>query len=444
MALPVVAIIGRPNVGKSTFFNRIIKDRLAVTDDMPGVTRDRLYRTMEWTGRYFVAVDTGGFLPRSHELFDQKVREQAEIAIQEADLVLFMVDSKVGPMEIDREIAKMLLKLKKPTLLIANKSDNETLQLEANAFYSLGLGEPFPVSSTDGFNVGNVLDEVVARLPDVTEETPFKPDAIRVAVIGRPNVGKSSIVNKMLGDDRLIVTDIAGTTRDSVDTFLEYNGQDFVMIDTAGLRRQARVKDNLEMYTALRSIRSLQRADVAIVLAEAPNGITNQDVKIIEQAEEARKAIVLVVNKWDLVEKDTHTVDQFTQTFKEKVRTMSYIPLVFVSALTGQRVTKVLDKVIEVYNDRQKRIPTAELNNFLEAAVEERHPPAHRGVHSKFYYVTQTEIAPPTFVFFANYPEEIDITYIRYLENKLRERFGFIGNALRMKFNPRSTRPDME
>ena len=444
MALPVVAIIGRPNVGKSTFFNRIIKDRLAVTDDMPGVTRDRLYRTMEWTGRYFVAVDTGGFLPRSHELFDQKVREQAEIAIQEADLVLFMVDSKVGPMEIDREIAKMLLKLKKPTLLIANKSDNETLQLDANAFYSLGLGEPFPVSSTDGFNVGNVLDEIVARLPDVTEETPFKPDAIRVAVIGRPNVGKSSIVNKMLGDDRLIVTDIAGTTRDSVDTFLEYNGQDFVMIDTAGLRRQARVKDNLEMYTALRSIRSLQRADVAIVLAEAPNGITNQDVKIIEQAEEARKAIVLVVNKWDLVEKDTHTVDQFTQTFKEKVRTMSYIPLVFVSALTGQRVTKVLDKVIEVYNDRQKRIPTAELNNFLEAAVEERHPPAHRGVHIKFYYVTQTEIAPPTFVFFANYPEEIDITYIRYLENKLRERFGFIGNALRMKFNPRSTRPDME
>ena len=259
MALPVVAIIGRPNVGKSTFFNRIIKDRLAITDDQPGVTRDRLYRTMEWTGRFFVAVDTGGFLPRSHELFDQRVREQAEIAIQEADLVLFMVDSKVGPMEIDKEIAKMLLKMKQPTLLIANKSDNETLQLEANAFYSLGLGEPFPVSSTDGFNVGNVLDEIVARLPDVSEEKEFLPDAIRVAVIGRPNVGKSSIVNKMLGDDRLIVTDIAGTTRDSVDTFLEYSGQDFVMIDTAGLRRQARVKDNLEMYTVLRSIRTLHR-----------------------------------------------------------------------------------------------------------------------------------------------------------------------------------------
>lgn len=444
MSLPVVAIIGRPNVGKSTFFNRIIKDRLAVTDDTPGVTRDRLYRTMEWTGKYFVVVDTGGFLPRSHELFDQRVREQAEIAIQEADLVLFMVDSKVGPMDIDREIAKMLLKMKQPTLLIANKSDNESLQLEANSFYSLGLGEPFPVSSTDGYNVGNVLDEIVARLPEVTDEKEFRPDAIRVAVIGRPNVGKSSIVNKMLGDERLIVTDIAGTTRDSVDTFLEYNNQDFVMIDTAGLRRQARVKDNLEMYTALRSIRTLQRADVALILVEAPNGITGQDIKIIEQAEEARKAIIVVVNKWDLVEKDTHTVDQFTRTFNEKVRTMSYIPLVFVSALTGQRVTKVLDKVIEVYNERQKRIPTAELNSFLAETVEQRHPPAHRGVHIKFYYVTQTEIAPPTFVFFANYPEQIDITYIRYLENQLRERFGFVGNAVRMKFNPRSSRADLE
>ncbi len=434
MPLPVVAIIGRPNVGKSTLFNRLGRGRVAITDDTPGVTRDRIYRTVEWSGRYFLMIDTGGFMPRSDELFDQKVREQAEIAIQEADLVLFMVDAQVGPVEIDQEIARVLRKSGKPTLLVANKADNFTQQLNANEHYALGLGEPISVSALSGENTGNLLDEVLARLPESTESDQPDAGAIRVAVIGRPNVGKSSIVNKLLGDDRLIVTDVAGTTRDSVDTFLEFADQKFVLVDTAGLRRQAKVKDNLEMYTAMRSIRALQRSDVAMVLVEASEGITHQDIKIIEQAHDERKAIVIVVNKWDLVEKDTKTVDDFTKTFAAKYHTLSYIPLVFVSALTGQRVTRVLEKVVEVYNDRQKRIPTSQLNDFLQKAIAERHPPAHRGMWIKFNYVTQTEIAPPTFVFFVNHPEQVDRSYVRYLENRIRDSFGFIGNSIRIKF----------
>ncbi len=434
MPLPVVAIIGRPNVGKSTLFNRLGRDRVAITDDTPGVTRDRLYRTVEWSGRYFLMVDTGGFLPRSDELFDQKVREQAELAIAEADLVLFLVDAQVGPVDIDQEIARILRRSGKPTMLVANKADNFNLHLEASAHYSLGLGEPITVSAISGGNTGNLLDEILARLPATSDAEEPAADAIRVAVIGRPNVGKSSLVNRLLGDDRLIVTEIAGTTRDSIDTFLEYADRKFVLVDTAGLRRQAKVKDNLEMYTAMRTIRALQRADVALVLVEGPEGINHQDIKIIEEAHDERKGIVIVVNKWDLVEKDTKTVDEFTRTFAERIHTMSYIPLIFVSAKTGQRVAKVLDKVIDVYTDRLKRIPTSQLNDFLQQALAERHPPAHRGMWIKFNYVTQTDVAPPTFVFFVNHPEQVDRSYIRYLENRIRDTFGFVGNSLRLKF----------
>jgi GTP-binding protein len=437
MPLPVIAIIGRPNVGKSTLFNRIARTKLAITDDMPGVTRDRLYRKVEWIGRYFILIDTGGFMPRSEEIVETKVREQAEIAIEECDLVLFMVDAQVGPADIDNEIAKLLLKRGKPTLLVANKADNQQYELEANHFYSLGLGEPFAISSTGGRNIGNLLDRVVAMIPQSSDEEETA-EGIRVAVLGRPNVGKSSIVNRLLGDDRLIVTDTPGTTRDSIDTDLVYNDRRFVIIDTAGIRRAARVKDNLEFYTALRTIRALQRADIAMVLVQAPDGITGQDIKIIEQAEEERKGILVVVNKWDLVEKDTHTVDQFTETFHQKANLMKYIPLVFVSALTGQRVTKTLDQVLKIHAEREKRLPTAELNDFINQAVNERHPPARGGKFIKFYYVTQTEIRPPTFVFFVNHPDYLDRSYLRYLENRLRERFGFEGNVLRLKFNKRS------
>lgn len=437
MSLPVVAIIGRPNVGKSTFFNRLIRDRQAITDDTPGVTRDRLYGTVEWSGRRFVVIDTGGFMPRSEELFEQKVREQAEIAIEEADLVLLMVDAHVGVVDIDEEIARMLRRTAKPTILVANKADNVQYQWDSAAFYSLGLGDPVPVSAASGENIGNLLDEITSRIPVETAEEE-EVEAIRVAVLGRPNVGKSSLVNKLLGDERLIVTEVAGTTRDSIDTNLRYQERDFVLIDTAGLRRGAKIKVNLEFYTALRTVRALQRADVALVLIEAPDGVTTHDLRIIEQAEAERKGIVLAVNKWDLVEKDTHSTDLFTRSFHERAGEFDYIPLVFVSALTGQRVARVLDKVIEVYTERFKRVGTAELNEFIRRTVEERHPPAYRGRFIKFYYATQGGVAPPTFVFFVNYPEHLDRSYIRFLENRLRNRFGFIGNSLRLKFNKRS------
>lgn len=436
MPLPVVAIIGRPNVGKSTLFNRICRTHEAITDDMPGVTRDRHYGTVEWSGHYFITIDTGGLVPASDEVYEAKVREQAEIAIKEADLVLFMVDARVGPVEIDVDIAKLLRRSHKPTLLVANKADNEVIELDAGAFYALALGDPIPVAANSGRNIGDLLDKVLAVLPEYEPEE-IDRSVLHVAFIGRPNVGKSSIVNKLLGDERLIVADQPGTTRDSIDTELTYNDQRIVLIDTAGLRRAAREKDNIEFYTSLRTIRSLQRADLAAVLVEAPEGITGQDVKIIEQAEQERKGILIVVNKWDLVEKDSHTIDQFTATFRQRAKLLDYVPLVFVSALTGQRVTKVLDHLLEIWKERQKRLSTSELNDFLEEVVSARPPAAYRGQFIKFYYATQTEVAPPTFVFFVNYPDSLDKSYIRYLENRLRERFGFVGNALRMKFKQR-------
>jgi GTPase len=439
MALPVVAIIGRPNVGKSTFFNRICKGRDAITDDMPGVTRDRHYGTVEWAGKYFIVVDTGGLVPASDEVYEAKVREQAEIAIEESELVLFMVDAKVGPADIDIDIAKMLRRSGKPTLLIVNKSDNEALELESSSFYSLGLGDPFPIAANAGRNTGDLLDQIIARLPKVEPEQE-EEGVIHVAVVGRPNVGKSSLVNRLLGDDRLMVADQPGTTRDSIDTELVYRDKKIILIDTAGLRRAARVKDNIEFYTTLRTMRALQRADIAMVLVEASEGINGQDIKIIEQAEQERKGIVIVVNKWDLVEKDTHTIDQFTESFHEKAKLMKYIPLVFVSALTGQRASKPLDLVIEVNDERNKRLSTRELNDFLEEAVRSRAPAAYRGVFINFSYATQVDVAPPSFVFFVNHPEHLDRSYLRYLENRLREKFGFIGNSLRLKFNKKRAR----
>lgn len=438
MPLPVVAIIGRPNVGKSTLFNRLARQRQAITDDTPGVTRDRLYQKIEWAGRFFIAIDTGGFMPRSEEVFEQKVREQAEIAIGEADLVLFLTDAKVGPVDIDQDISRMLKKTGKPTILAVNKADNQTLEVQSSEFYNLGLGDPMPISAATGSGVGDMLDAVIAKIPEAVEEE--DEETIGVAVVGRPNVGKSSIVNRILGNERLIVTDVAGTTRDSIDSRVEYKDEEFLLIDTAGLRRSAKVKNNLEFYTAIRTVRSIQRADVVMVLVEAPLGVTTNDLRIIEQVVEERKGILLVVNKWDLVEKDTHAVDHFTRAFYDRAKTMDFVPLVFVSAKTGQRATKTLDMVLKIYQERFKRISTPELNDFLKAVVAEKHPPAHRGQHIKFYYLTQSAVAPPTFVFFANYPEYLDRSYIRFLENRLRDKFGFVGNSIRMKFNKRKSR----
>lgn len=437
MALPVVVIMGRPNVGKSTLFNRIAKSREAITDDAPGVTRDRHYRRVEWNGRQFYIIDTGGFLPRSSDEIDQHVKRQAEMAMEEADLILFLVDTHVGAADVDLDIARQLQRSGRITLLVANKADNPAYELESSTFYSLGLGEPLAVSATNGRNVAELLDKVTALFPPPEEDEP-EFAGIRIAVIGRPNVGKSSLVNKLLGDERSIVSAVPGTTRDSVDAFLEFNDQQFMLIDTAGLRRKARVTDDLEFYTTLRTIRALQRADIALVLVEAPEGITGQDIKIIEQAEEGRKGVIIVVNKWDLVPKDTNTVDQFVRTFQQKAAMMKYIPLVFISATTGQRVTKVLEMASVIDAERKKRIPTAELNSFLQETVTRRHPAAKRGKFIKFYYAAQADITPPTFVFFVNYPESLDKSYLRYLENQLRDRFGFAGVSMRLKFKQRS------
>lgn len=439
MSLPVVVIIGRPNVGKSTLFNAVIKRRVAITDDQPGVTRDRHYRKVDWMERTFMLIDTGGFLPRSGDEIDKQVRQQAEVAIEEADLLLFLVDAHTGPADVDLDIARQLQHSSKPTMLVVNKADNDNLELQTSEFYSLGLGEPFPISALGRRHIGDLLDAILERIPPVAVEEE-ESDAIRVAVIGRPNVGKSSLVNKLLGDERLIVSDQPGTTRDSIDTWVEFEGNKYLLIDTAGLRRRARVRNQLEFLTTVRTQRALQRAEIAAVLVEAPEGVTGQDVKIIEQAAEERKGVIVVVNKWDLAEKDTHSVDIFTRQFKHKVPSLAFIPLLFISALTGQRVTRLLEAATAVANERRKRIKTAELNAWLEETVGRRNPPAKRGRFIKFFFVSQVEEAPPTFVFVVNYPKLLDKAYLRYLEKHLRERFGFEGVSLRLKFNERQRR----
>lgn len=439
MSLPIVAIVGRPNVGKSTLFNALIKRRVAITDDQPGVTRDRHYHKVDWLERTFMLIDTGGFLPRSDDEIDRHVRRQAELAIEEADLLLLLVDAQVGPADIDIDIARKLQRSSRPTLLVVNKADNDNLELETSAFYSLGLGDPFPISALGRRHLGDLLDLILEKIPEVEAE-PIVDDVISVAVIGRPNVGKSSLVNKLLGDDRLVVSDRPGTTRDSIDTWIEFEEQRYLLIDTAGLRRRARVREHLEFLTTLRTQRALQRAEIAAVLVEATEGITVQDIKIIEQAADDRKGVIVVVNKWDLVEKDTNSVAEFTRHFQQRVPSLAYIPLIFISAMTGQRISKLLETAAAVSAERKKRISTSEMNKWLEETVGKRMPPARQGRFIKFFFMTQASSAPPTFVFVVNYPKLLDKAYLRYLENRLRERFGFEGVSLRLKFKERERR----
>ena len=431
--LPIVAVVGRPNVGKSTFFNRVVGRKLAIVDDQPGVTRDRNFAKADWAGRQFFIVDTGGVIEGSDEPMDRLVREQAMAAVSEADLILLLVDGKLGPHPLDERLADVLRVKRRPVLVIVNKVDNYPTDTSWNDFWSLGMGEPIPVSSASGKAMGDLLDKIIAALPEAPEDTD-DDDTIRIAVIGRPNVGKSSFVNKMFGEERMVVSDVPGTTRDSVDTPLTYHGHDLVFVDTAGLRRQSKVKDSLEYYSALRTARVLQEADIALALVDATEGsIAIQDLRVIEMAWEAGCGVVIVVNKWDLMEKETMTAPHFEKAARDRAPFLNWVPFLFTSAKTGQRVHKALDLVLEVQEQRTRRIDTHEVNEALEELNKRQPPPHSRGRAIKLRYGTQVSVDPPTFVLFSNLPRELPDHYVRYLMNGFRERWGFMGSPIRIQ-----------
>jgi GTPase len=436
MSKPIVAIIGRPNVGKSTLFNRLIKKRHAVVDDEPGVTRDRNYHLANWSGKSFYLVDTGGLVPSTKNEIEKLVKAQAEIAIDEADLVLFLIDTKVGAQEIDLEITDKLRKRGKNLILVANKVDSEKDELEIHVLNRLGLGEPFSISAQNGRNIGDLLDRIIDFLPEKIEEEK-EEESIKVAVVGRTNVGKSSFVNALLGENKLIVSSQPGTTRDSIDTQFKTEDRLFTLIDTAGLKKKSKVKDGIEYYTSLRTLRSIERCDVALLLVEAQIGLLKQDIKIAQEIADQWKGIVLVVNKWDLVEKDSKTADIYTKQIREVAPFIDYVPIIYVSALTGQRVYPVLKLVGDVQVQMRKRIETSQLNKMIGEEIKRRPPAAVGGKYIKIYYLTQTDIHPPTFVFFCNYPELLEKAYLKFLTNQIRVHFGFAGCPLRIKVRKR-------
>lgn len=426
---PIVAIVGRPNVGKSTLFNRFTGGRVAIVEDIPGVTRDRLYRDAEWLNREFTVVDTGGIeFYGKGGIIETKVKQQAQLAIEEADVILFVVDGKSGITPDDEAVANLLRRSSKPVVLAVNKIENYDNQ-DVYEFFNLGLGDPIPISAEHGMNTGDLLDAVIDNFPPEEEEN-LPPETVKIAVIGRPNVGKSSLVNKMLGEERLIVSDIAGTTRDAIDSLLEQDGKHYVIIDTAGMRRKARVNEPTERYSVLRSLRAIDRSDVVLVLIDGVDGVTEQDKKIAGYAHEAGKGMVLVVNKWDLVVKDDKTMHQFDRTIREEMGFLHYAPILYISALSGQRVNKVLEIVDFVAEQQNLRVPTARLNEVIDEALAITPPPTDKGKRLKIFYATQVGVKPPKIVLFVNEPELMHFSYQRYLENQLRKNFGFEGTAM--------------
>ena len=431
---PVVAIVGRPNVGKSTLFNRLAQTRTAIVEKEPGVTRDRIYSKVQWLNHTFTLIDTGGIIMESRDKIEESIKSQARLAIDEADLILLVVDVRQGLTNLDAEVADMLRKTKKPVIIVANKVDEGKLEGQALEFYSLGLGEPFPVSAAHGLNTGDLLDYIVEKLPEIIpgEDDELEEGIIKVAVVGRPNVGKSSLINNLIKEERMIVTDIPGTTRDSVDSFLEREGDKFLFMDTAGIRRKSRVKAPVEYYSVLRSFRAMERSDVVVLLLDSLEMVTDQDKRIAGFAHEKGKGIIIAVNKWDLVEKDNKTYGKFKNQIRQELIFLHYAPLLFISARTGQRVLKLLDLIKEVYVNSSCRIPTGILNNLIREAVGVSPPPAIKGRALKIYYVTQTGVKPPTFIIFVNNPELLHFSYKRYLENQLREAFDFQGTPIRL------------
>lgn len=434
MNVPVIAIIGRPNVGKSALFNRIVGDHSAIVSDEAGTTRDRHFALAEWNDRKFWLVDTGGLADDPHIPMDVEIRRQVIEAIDEADLLLMVVDAKVGLHPSDSRVLDLLRESQKPWLLVANKVDDPA-STDYYEFYSLGAGDPLPVSAVNGKNSGDLLDVIVNHIPVSTEE---QDDALRVAVIGRPNVGKSSLVNRLLGEERLVVSEVPGTTRDAIDTPLNYHGRTIIFVDTAGLRRQSRVDDGVEFYSALRSRRAIDRADICILVIDATEGLHNQDLKIAALAWETGRGLIIVVNKWDIAEKETNSAHKFQKECEEKAPFFKFVPFIFLSALTGQRVAKVLSVILDVELERKKRITTSQVNTTLEALVARRQPPQAAGREIKLNYATQVETAPPTIAVFGNNPDLVQEHYIRYLHNGFREAWGFTGSPLRVVMRRKS------
>ena len=444
MSKPIVAIVGRPNVGKSTLFNRLVGERQAIVQDQPGTTRDRVYGTADWLGVEFTIIDTGGMqdddeLPpdttEAETIIARQTRDQANSAISEADVIVFLVDAKAGPSASDAEIADILRRTDKPTLLAANKADSAARREMVYEFYELGLGEPIAISAYHGNGTGDLLDKIVENLPDAEPEE--ETEGPRIAIVGRPNVGKSRLLNSLLGQERAIVSDVAGTTRDSLDTEIAWKGQPLTLIDTAGIHRRGRVEQGIERFSVMRSMRAIDRADVVLLLIDATEDFTAQDLHIAGYVEEQKKGLVVVVNKWDLVEKDAGTMDEYRARAAEQLDFIPYAPVVFISAKLGQRVSQVLDTALTIIEEREKRVSTAALNKMLQEAVAKHQPPSKPGKWLKFYYATQADVAPPTFIIFCNDPKQIHFGYRRYLENELREQFGFTGTPIRISFRGR-------
>ncbi|SES65107.1 GTP-binding protein [Natronincola peptidivorans] len=430
MGKPIVAVVGRPNVGKSTFFNKIAGRRIAIVEDEPGVTRDRIYTEVEWLNHKFTLIDTGGIEPESEEIIPAQMRRQAELAIETANVIVFLVDGREGLISSDREIADMLRKSKKPVLLVLNKVDTKEQSPHYFDFYELGIGDPIEISSALGLGIGDLLDEVVKNFPNEEAED-YDEDVIKVAVIGKPNVGKSSIINKVLGEDRVIVSDIAGTTRDAIDTPFTDGEDQYVFIDTAGIRRKSKIKEHVERYSVIRSLSAVERADVCLLIIDAEEGVTEQDKKIAGFSHENGKGLIIVINKWDLIEKETNTMNQFIKSVRTELAYCEYAPIVFVSALTGQRLNKILDKIKFVANQHAMRVPTGALNEVIGEAMLLNQPPSDKGKRLKIFYATQAAVKPPTFVLFINDKELMHFSYQRYIENRIRENFGFEGTPIR-------------
>ena len=428
---PIVAVVGRPNVGKSTLFNVMAGENISIVKDTPGITRDRIYADVTWLNYNFTLVDTGGIEPDSSDIILSQMREQAEIAIETADVILFMVDVKQGLVDADSKVADMLRRSHKPVVLVVNKVDSfDKMMADVYEFYNLGIGDPHPISSVNRMGIGDMLDEVVSYFPEGSEEEE-EDDRIKVAIVGKPNVGKSSLINKLLGENRLIVSDIAGTTRDAVDTEVTYNGKEYVFIDTAGLRRKNKIKEELERFMIIRTVSAVERADVVVLMIDAKEGVTEQDAKIIGIAHERGKAIIVAVNKWDAIEKDDKTIYRFTEKVRQTLAFMPYAEIIFISALTGQRIGKLYETIDIVAENHALRVATGVLNEIMTEAVAMQQPPADKGKRLRLYYITQVSVKPPTFVIFVNDKELMHFSYTRYIENQIREAFGFKGTPLR-------------